>query len=842
MQLELNFDFGSEKQGANQVDKILTQVQQVLARNKSVPDYIKQAVWLQELDQNNIVVIDKAGKYRFAVRPTSKATITKLMMVEHALKYEEQGRDRLNDLLTFQNILNSTSLYDWCQLMDNFFKQFGLRPVMTPGAYQYLNKAVRNFQRILTPFDFEIPHAWQDISRDKVGEVDGPFIQEVYSHEVKVYKKKMAELGWTNPNNEFCLRDFQIDDAARGACKPVNFLSHDMGIGKTCIAIAMAHMHGHKRVLVTAPAISLNSETSGWKYELSRMGVPECNIHIVQGPEDLPSPGSEIPSRRPHFYLVDYDTLAKEKWVYHDFTCYGCHRHIPAERKGICTYDGMVSKRQNQYPYGWKRVPARIHCLNLEANGKYCPQCYDDYYRTYGNPGVKTMDRLKKSWHGNYCSECGWKLKTREAFKGRLNKGLTEVKPIWKKIRRGMFPYGIFDESHMMKSVKARRGRAPQMIKGFKRVTIMTGTIMENLVSDVYWQYMRLYHHGLFPFDGELQDYASYVGGKKTGQERYRRVFERNIDAGRHGKLTSIGNEQTFWDSMATIQIRRREDDPDVNAQIQLPPVEHHQELLDMDPYHKAIYDMSTGDFQRAVLAALTKEHGKDYTKDLKVEDLAPIQPAQLQGQLQILRQIAACPEQSGAYEDKVTTKDQRLLEILKPEISDGHRVVVFTSWQTMNRRLVDFLEDQGMRVMRIDGTRTKSEKWLNIDAWRTENKWDVMVASIKSMGVAVNLPPLTDDFHCKTAVFMCPEWVPGKMRQAWKRVHRQGQTQPCSIWWLYHKDSIEERIGRMLGKKEQATTTAIDRVKVEDQFEDQAVHKTYQELTLQIMQETVDV
>ena len=110
------------------------------------------------------------------------------------------------------------------------------------------------------------------------------------------------------------------------------------------------------------------------------------------------------------------------------------------------------------------------------------------------------------------------------------------------------------------------------------------------------------------------------------------------------------------------------------------------------------------------------------------------------------------------------------------------------------------------------------------------------MVASIHSMGVAVNLPSANEEFACRSVIFMSPEWTPGKMRQAWKRVHRQGQTHECNVWWLYHTNTIEERMGRLLGAREQAATAAMDRVILDDQVQEHLVHKTYQELTLEIL------
>ena len=80
------------------------------------------------------------------------------------------------------------------------------------------------------------------------------------------------------------------------------------------------------------------------------------------------------------------------------------------------------------------------------------------------------------------------------------------------------------------------------------------------------------------------------------------------------------------------------------------------------------------------------------------------------------------------------------------------------------------------------------------IDEWRTDPDRKVMIAGIKAMNYAVNFTPAVLDFDIDTVIFATPEWVPTEMEQAWKRVHRIGQTKDVKAYFIYLKDTVEER------------------------------------------------
>ena len=87
------------------------------------------------------------------------------------------------------------------------------------------------------------------------------------------------------------------------------------------------------------------------------------------------------------------------------------------------------------------------------------------------------------------------------------------------------------------------------------------------------------------------------------------------------------------------------------------------------------------------------------------------------------------------------------------------------------------------------------------------------MVAGIRSMNYAVNFTPGCLDFGIRRVIFATPDWVPTQMEQAWKRVHRIGQTQDVDVYFIYHKGTVEQHMDDVLYQKRKVIATAMDRL-----------------------------
>jgi hypothetical protein len=591
----------------------------------------------------------------------------------------------------------------------------------------------------------------------------------------------------------------------------------------TIIAVATARVLDNRFVLVVAPAAAIGTMVSGWRHEIARQGVPEENIHLIEKPEDLPTDKSQYPDNgEKHFFLVDYTTLSKDKTEWNSFPCPKCHSTVPAENKGVCK-DAVHDYRT-----------AGGHYVENFSKLTCCPICLDKAYRANGCKELDrpSLDKLAKFWTGNYCDPheggCGFRAKVRVLPVGRAKHGFVKANPVWKYVTKGMFGTMFVDESHMIRNIASKRSLAVQMLRGIRNVYIMTGTLMANYVSDTFWQLHRLCPCGLFPIGGKYENYLSYDAesskqtyGSKLGYDGFVKRFEGGtVVQGRgRSKVTRIAEPAAFWRMMSCFMVRRRAEDPEVEGVIQLPPAAMHHEFIEMDSSHKAIYGLSTGEFRNQIQTMIASNAGAAYgagPTTISASALLPVNEADIKMKLHQLRLMAVCPDQDPAYGESMTTKDARMLELVKGQMNhpDGrlHKTVIFTIFVDHMTRLARLFKDEGIPALVVGGGMGKYEKWMAVDSWRTTDESAVLISTIKTFGTAVNLTPLSEDFDCDMVVFGAPEWSPGPMEQAWKRVHRIGQRSPMNVHYLYHADTIEQYIDELVQAKLKVINAAIDR------------------------------
>ena len=87
-----------------------------------------------------------------------------------------------------------------------------------------------------------------------------------------------------------------------------------------------------------------------------------------------------------------------------------------------------------------------------------------------------------------------------------------------------------------------------------------------------------------------------------------------------------------------------------------------------------------------------------------------------------------------------------------------------------------------------------------------TKGNVRVLIGEFTAMGVGLNLQTASD------VAFVELPWTPGEMRQCEDRVHRIGQTAArVTVWMLYAKGSIHEKMATVLDEKQSTATAVLD-------------------------------
>ena len=132
--------------------------------------------------------------------------------------------------------------------------------------------------------------------------------------------------------------------------------------------------------------------------------------------------------------------------------------------------------------------------------------------------------------------------------------------------------------------------------------------------------------------------------------------------------------------------------------------------------------------------------------------------------------------------------------------LQSGKKLVVF-AWH--RETAVELAGALGAPMI-IGGTSIK-ERDSAVEAFQNDAECRVIVLNIKAGGVGLTLTAGSDVLFCELG------WSPGDMEQAEDRVHRIGQADTCTAWYLLGAGTIEEEIYELIESKRRVVGESID-------------------------------
>lgn len=318
------------------------------------------------------------------------------------------------------------------------------------------------------------------------------------------------------------------------------------------------------------------------------------------------------------------------------------------------------------------------------------------------------------------------------------------------------FKYVILDESQYIKNPGSQTYESVMRLKSEYRLTL-TGTPIENSLKDL-WTQLNFINPGL-------------LGTASFFKSRYITPITKNDDTRMRDKLLKL---------ISPFILRRTKK----QVAPELPPLTEEVIFCQMSPEQKELYTKEKNGLRNSLLDEWHKNRIIALNGILRLRQLAN-HPAMVY------------PEYPGA-----SGKMEQILEVFETLLSEGHKVLIFSSFVSHLNLLAEQFREQGWKYALLTGSTLEREK--EISRFSQNDDVAAFLISLKAGGVGLNL---TDADY----VFIIdPWWNPAAEVQAESRAHRIGQDKQVFVYRFISAGTIEERIRMLQERKSQLAETFI--------------------------------
>ncbi len=141
------------------------------------------------------------------------------------------------------------------------------------------------------------------------------------------------------------------------------------------------------------------------------------------------------------------------------------------------------------------------------------------------------------------------------------------------------------------------------------------------------------------------------------------------------------------------------------------------------------------------------------------------------------------------------SSKLEMCMELVQNAVNGGHKLLLFSQFTTMLDVLAVRLKKAKVSFYMLTGSTSKEKRAQMVHAFN-EDDTSVFCISLKAGGTGLNLTAADIVIHYD------PWWNLAVQNQATDRAHRIGQQNVVSVYRLFMKDTIEERIRALQERK----------------------------------------
>jgi superfamily II DNA or RNA helicase len=318
-----------------------------------------------------------------------------------------------------------------------------------------------------------------------------------------------------------------------------------------------------------------------------------------------------------------------------------------------------------------------------------------------------------------------------------------------------LFDYVVLDESQLIKNPASKIYHAVLQLNARGYLTL-SGTPIENSLMDL-WAQLNFLNRGVFGSRKSFHD-EFVIPIEKEGNEAKKSLLKKLIEP---------------------FILRRKKED----VAKDLPEITEQIIYCEMTESQAGIYETEKNSIRNTLLQTISEQGFERSAISI------------LRG-LTRLRQISNHPAMIYAQDTHLDSgKFEEILRSLENVISEGHKVLVFSSFVKHLNLVAAHLDQSATKYEKLTGS-TINRK-ATIHKFCQEATIPVFLISIKAGGIGLNLTAADYIF------ILDPWWNPAVENQAVSRAHRIGQEKNLFVYRFISVGTVEEKIIRMQEKKE---------------------------------------
>lgn len=344
----------------------------------------------------------------------------------------------------------------------------------------------------------------------------------------------------------------------------------------------------------------------------------------------------------------------------------------------------------------------------------------------------------------------------------------------------------ILDEAHYIKSSSTKRTKAALRYADMaSNVFLLTGTPILNRPMELFTLLQAIDHPIVFTKEGKPNWYGyakKYCGAFK--REFWRMVTDPTTGRKVRRKIqfldtSGASNLDDLAVQLKTNYLRRTKD----ILGDQLPAKIIDNQIIEIAPEYRKQYTTAWDDYMTYL---------QNVPEGTEEKNLVNVELAKHIIEINKLKQVAS------------RGKIPHVVEAAAEIIENGEKVIIFTQYRETLANIVAELKARKIRGVKLSGDDNPQSRQTAVDYFQNDDSIKVFVANIKAGGVGITLTAAS------TVLFADMEWTPALHSQAEDRAHRIGQSRLVNIHYFIAKDTVDEDIVELLGKKQQVITKLL--------------------------------